>query len=217
MPNDRILTTHAGSLPRSETLRHLVFARAEGAPYDAAELAATLRSEVAGVVRKQLACGIDVVNDGELAKTNFNAYVRERLAGFEVREYREGQDPPPLSISARDAKRFPEYFARTSGGFAWRGFHRPQVFCVEELRYVGQAALQEDLANFAAATSGLALAGAFLNANTPGTIEHWLRNAHYPSQEAFVYAIAECMREEYLAIAASGFTLQVDDPDLPDA
>lgn len=217
MANDRILTTHAGSLPRSEKLRGLVFAKADGNPYDPTELATTLSTEVEAVVRAQMACGVDVVNDGEIAKTNFNAYVRERLSGFEIREFREGIDPAPLSISARDAVRFPEYFAQTKGGFAWRGFHRPQVFCVEELRYIGGDDLRADIANFRKAVDVAKPVGAFLNANTPGTIEHWLRNEHYPSQEAFLYAIAECMREEYLAITKAGFMLQIDDPDLPDA
>jgi 5-methyltetrahydropteroyltriglutamate--homocysteine methyltransferase len=216
MPPDRILTTHAGSLPRPEALRELIFARADGTAYDAARLATSLRDGVAEVVRLQLDAGVDVVNDGELGKTNFNNYVRERLAGFEVHEAKAG-DPPPLSISARDAQTFGEYFANTMGGFQWRGYTRPQVYCVEPLRYVGQAALKEDLENFKAAVAGQPVAGAFLNANTPGTIEHWMRNAYYKTQEEFVYAIAEVMREEYRAIIDAGFILQIDDPDLPDA
>lgn len=179
MGHDRILTTHAGSLPRADDVRRLVFARADGEPYDPAELAQKLRAGVAEVVGQQIECGIDVVNDGELGKTNFNNYVRERVAGFEVRERKPG-DPPPLSISARDAKTFGEYFEKTMGGFQWRGYTRPQVFCVEPLRYVGQDALAEDVANLKAAVAGRNVAGAFMNANTPGTIEHWLRNEHYP-------------------------------------
>lgn len=91
-----------------------------------------------------------------------------------------------------------------------------QVFCVAPLQYVGHAALKEDLENFRAALGGVKVEEAFLPANTPGTIEHWLRNEHYPSDEAFVYAIAEAMREEYKAIVDAGFLLQIDDPDLPD-
>jgi 5-methyltetrahydropteroyltriglutamate--homocysteine methyltransferase len=216
MTTNRILTTHAGSLPRADALRQLVFARAEGKPYDPAALDRELQAGVATVVDQQIACGIDVVNDGEIGKTNFNTYVRERLAGFEVRERRDG-DPPPLSISARDARRFGAYFAKTEGGFAWRGFNRPQVFCVEPLRYIGRAALDVDIANLKAAVAAKPIAGAYLNANTPGTIEHWMRNAHYPSQEALLYAIAEAMREEYVAIVEAGLILQIDDPDLPDA
>jgi len=215
----RILTTHAGSLPRSEELKQAVFARAEGRPYDRDALAKLLKSEVAEVVRKQIACGVDSVNDGEVGKTNFNNYVRERLAGFETRPYVPGKSPKPLSIAGRDLLKFPEYFeagGRGFGAFAGAGPSRPQVFCVAPLKYVGHAALKDDLENFRAALRGAKVPEAFLSANTPGTIEHWLRNEHYADEEAFVYAIAEAMREEYKAIVDAGFLLQIDDPDLPD-
>src|SRR5881296_4585606 len=114
---DRILTTHAGALPRSSELRQLVLARAEGQPHDGAALAVRLKSEVAEVVRKQIACGIDSVNDGELGKTNFTNYVRDRLSGFETRAYEPGKGPKPLSIASRDMKKFPDYFAGGGRGF----------------------------------------------------------------------------------------------------
>jgi len=212
---ERILTTHAGSLPRSPELRELVYARAEGRPHDAAALAARLRSEVAEVVRSQIACGLDGVNDGELGKTNFTNYVRERLSGFEARTPRPG-DPEPLSIAGRERLSFPEYYAGRATGFAARGPSMSQVFCVGPLKYVGQAALRQDLDNFRAARQGVAVAETYVSANTPGTIEHWLRNEHYPSEESFIEAIAEAMREEYRAIVDAGFLLQIDDPDLPD-
>src|SRR5258706_13882915 len=91
----RILTTHAGALPRSDELRRMVLARAEGQPHDAAALAARLKNEAAEVVRRQIACGIDSVNDGELGKTNFTNYVRGRMPGIEMRDYRPGGDPAP--------------------------------------------------------------------------------------------------------------------------
>jgi len=213
---DRILATHAGSLPRADGLRQLVFARAGGEPYDRAALAQGLRRAVAEVVRKQVECGLDSVNDGELGKTSFTNYVRERLTGFETRPYTPGQGPPPLSIASRDMKDFPEYFAAGRGGFAGGGPSKPQVFCVGPLKYIGHEALKEDLDNLKAALPGAAAEEAFLSANTPGTIEHWLRNDYYRSDEEFVYAIAAAMREEYRAIADAGFLLQIDDPDLPD-
>ncbi len=213
----RILTTHAGSLPRSETLRDLVYARADGKPYDKERLAAELKEGVRDVVRRQLACGLDSVNDGELGKTNFTNYVRERLSGFETRP--AGTGPRPLSIAGRDLQKFPEYFAaggRGFGGFAGSGPSRSQVYCVAPLEYIGHAALREELATFKAALAGVSVAEAFLPANTPGTIEHWLRNEHYPSDEAFLHGIADAMHEEYRAIVDAGFLLQIDDPDLPD-
>lgn len=213
----RILTTHAGSLPRSQTLRDLVFARADGKPHDEQHLAAELRAGVRDVVRRQVACGLDSVNDGEIGKTNFTNYVRERISGFESRP--AGTGPKPLSIAGRDLEKFPEYFAaggRGFGAFAGSGPSRAQVYCVAPLKYVGHAVLQNDLATFKAALAGVSVAEAFLPANTPGTIEHWLRNAYYPSDEAFLFAIADAMREEYRAIVDAGFLLQIDDPDLPD-
>ena len=212
----RILTTHAGALPRSDELRDMILARAQGEPHDGKALAARLKGEVAEVVQKQLACGIDSVNDGEIGKTSFTNYVRERLAGFETRDYRPGVDPAPLNVTARDQKDFPRYFAGGQGALVGAAMRRKLAVCIAPLRYVGHTALREDLENFRAALAGTKAAEAFLPANTPGTIEHWLRNEHYKSEEEFVYAIAEAMREEYRAIADAGFLLQIDDPDLPD-
>ena len=216
---NRITTTHAGSLPRDDELKKMVYARAAGEPHDPKTLAARLRAAVTEVVAKQVECGIDSVNDGELGKTNFTNYVRERLSGYEARPYEPGKSPKPLSIASRDLRNFPEYFAaggRGFGAFAGSGPSQSQVYCVAPLKYVGQAALKEELENFKAALQGARIEEAFLPANTPGTIEHWLRNEHYPSEEAFVYAIAEAMREEYKGIVDAGFLLQIDDPDLPD-
>jgi 5-methyltetrahydropteroyltriglutamate--homocysteine methyltransferase len=212
--SDRILTTHAGSLPRAEELRQLIAARAEGKPYDKQALASQLRQGVSEVVRKQIDCGVDSVNDGELSKFNFNVYVRERLSGWEARTFKPGEEPRILSVAARDVVTFPEYFAKGLGGFG--GKPRPPVICTGPLAYVGREALAEEIDNFKAALAGVAPEEAFLPANTPGTIEHWMRNAYYKDDEAFLFAIAEAMREEYKAIVGAGFLLQIDDPDLPD-
>ena len=171
MKRDRILTTHAGSLPRSEELRELVLARAEGRPFDPDALAVRLKGEVAEIVRRQSACGVDSVNDGELGKTNFNNYVRERLAGFESRPYVPGRSPKPLSIAGRELTKFPEYFAaggRGFGAFAGAGPSRPQVFCVAPLKYVGQAALKDDLENFRAYSRAGTLPAASRRGAPPG-------------------------------------------------
>jgi 5-methyltetrahydropteroyltriglutamate--homocysteine methyltransferase len=212
----RILTTHAGALPRSDELKQMVFSKVEGKPYDAGALAAKLEAEVAEVVRRQVACGIDSINDGEIGKTNFTNYVRERLSGYEMRDPRPGVDPAPLDITARDQKDFPRYFASGKGALTGAALRRRAAICVAPLKYAGQEALKEELRDFRAAVQGIKVAEAFLPANTPGTIEHWLRNEHYKTDEEFVYAIAEAMREEYQAIVDAGFLLQIDDPDLAD-
>ena len=105
---DRILTTHAGSLPRPPDLRDLVAAKASGAPYAPLVLDQRLKSAVAEAVRRQAECGIDIVNDGELSKTNFTDYVRWRIAGYDGRPF---TGPRRLSITARDETKFADYFA----------------------------------------------------------------------------------------------------------
>src|SRR5262245_13095325 len=207
---ERSLTTHAGSLARPDDLRALLAAKDAGQPFDEVALAARARSAVVDVVRQQVAAGIDVVNDGEQSKRNFTTYARERLGGIEERRLEPGEGVL-AQIYARDALEFPEYFAGR-GNLAGR-----EAVCSGPLSYVGHAAVQADIANFKAALAGVEPAGAFLPAVAPGTIEHWLRNQHYGSDEAYLAAIAEAMKPEYDAIAGAGFVLQIDDPDLADA
>ncbi len=209
--SERILTTHAGSLPRPSDLRDMVQAKANGAPYETADFEEQLRAGVAEVVRRQVECGIDCVNDGELSKTNFTDYVRWRIAGYATRP---SSGARRLSITARDETKFAGYFEANPR--RWSLGPPTMPVCVEDLRYVGQADLARDLENFKAALAGVSVAAAFLPANTPGTIEHWMLNEHYKSDEAFVFAIADVMHEEYQAIVDAGFLLQIDDPDLPD-
>jgi 5-methyltetrahydropteroyltriglutamate--homocysteine methyltransferase len=211
--SDRILSTHAGSLPRPEDIRQLVAAKARGERYDEAALDARLPAAVAEVVRRQVECGVDSVNDGELGKVNFTDYVRGRIAGFENRPH-SVPGFRRLSITARDETKFAAYFeanprARFPGA-------PTQPVCVDKLRYVGHAAIKKDIDTFKAALRGVKCAEAYLPANTPGTIEHWMANEYYKSDEEFVFAIADAMHEEYKAIADAGLTLQIDDPDLPD-
>jgi 5-methyltetrahydropteroyltriglutamate--homocysteine methyltransferase len=208
---DRILTTHAGSLPRPPELRDMVLAKANGDAVDPAAYDVRLRASVAETVRLQVDAGIDCVNDGELSKTNFTDYVRGRIEGYETRPW---SGPRRLSIIARDETKFADYFEANP---RMRAVGPPSMpVCVAPLRYVGQADLAKDLDNFKAALAGVSVAEGFLPANTPGTIEHWMLNEHYPSDEAFVFAIADAMHEEYQAIVDAGFLLQIDDPDLPD-
>jgi 5-methyltetrahydropteroyltriglutamate--homocysteine methyltransferase len=208
---DRILTTHAGSLPRPADLRAMVVARTSGQAYDAAAYHARLTEAVAEAVQLQVANGVDIVNDGELSKFNFTDYVRERITGYEERA---NSGRRRLAIIARDERKFAGYFAINTRAQALGP--RTMPVCVAPLRYIGQADLQRDLANFRAALNGVQVTGGYLPANTPGTIEHWIANEYYKSDEEFVFAIADAMHEEYQAIVDAGFLLQIDDPDLPD-
>jgi 5-methyltetrahydropteroyltriglutamate--homocysteine methyltransferase len=210
---DRILTTHAGSLPRPEHLRAVLAARNEGRTIDRAALDAALPSAVADIVAKQVASGLDSVNDGEFGKTNFTNYVMDRVSGLEVRPVAEGEQQYLLSMIERDKRKFPEYFALNYRQPAIPG-GRPHV--VGPLKFTGHAQVARDIANLKAAITGKNVAEAFLPANTPGTAEHWMINQHYPNQEALVFAIADCLHEEYKAITDAGLVLQLDDPDLPD-
>ncbi len=226
---DRILTTHAGSLPRPDDLRELVTAKANGERYNQGTFAARVRSAVGEVVQQQVRSGVDVLNDGEFGKSNFSNYARERLAGFEERVVTEGEGHR-IGISGRDVQEFPEYFME-HGGFAGTSVtggainrrligarnERTELVCAGPLAYIGQAEIQRDVENFKAALRGASPADCFLPAVAPGTIEHWLINDYYGSDELYLNAIADAMHEEYKAITDAGFILQIDDPDLPDA
>lgn len=213
---DRIRTMHAGSLPRPADVRELVAAKAAGEPYDEQQLASRLEGAVAGIVRQQIDCGIDSINDGELSKTNFTNYANERLGGVELRTFGPGEGPEPQQISARDRLVFSEYFENPKG-FAVGRPRDKQLFCVGPLTYAGGDQLKADLQRFKAACADIGDREPFLPSVAPGSIEHWLWNEHYPTQEEFVYAIADAMHEEYKAITDAGLVLQIDDPDLFDA
>jgi 5-methyltetrahydropteroyltriglutamate--homocysteine methyltransferase len=213
---DRIFTTHAGSLPRPDDVREMVTAKAGGQPYDEKALAERLQSTVKEVVRRQIESGIDTINDGELSKTNFTNYARERLSGWEERVFKPGEGPEPQQISARDRQAFPEYFKLGLPQTVGRSREK-QLFCTGPLVYVGHASLQADIQRFKAALQGVEPQEAFLPAVAPGSIEHWLWNENYPTSEAYIYAIADAMHQEYKAITDAGFLLQIDDPDLADA
>jgi 5-methyltetrahydropteroyltriglutamate--homocysteine methyltransferase len=209
---DRILTTHAGALPQPEDLRQMHAAQVAGQPYDKNAFKKRVRGVVAEIVRKQLDCGLDVINDGEVGKSNFSRYARERLSGFIERDAKPGDQVS--SIFARDMVEFGDYFRKRIGTV--RGENIKRVFCDGPLKYVGHASLQTELEDFKAALAGQRYEEAFLPAVAPGTIEHWMKNDYYPNDESYLVAIADAMHEEYQAIVDAGFLLQIDDPDLPD-
>jgi 5-methyltetrahydropteroyltriglutamate--homocysteine methyltransferase len=186
----------------------LLAAKHAGERYDAKAFEPRVRAAVAEVVRKQVECGMDVINDGELSKINFTSYARERLGGVTRRKPEPGQ--PSFKIWSRDEAEFPEYFAAINLGVEY-------AVCSGPLKYVGYDAVQTDIRNLSAALERVTVHEAFITAVAPGTIEHWLKNEYYTDEESYLAAIAEAMREEYKAIADAGFILQIDDPDLGDA
>jgi 5-methyltetrahydropteroyltriglutamate--homocysteine methyltransferase len=210
---ERILVTHVGSLARPKDLMEMLVARNENKPYDGAALAKRTTEAVAEVVQKQVESGVDIVNDGELGKSNFSRYTKERLGGFIERP--ATPDFKPTSIFGRDQLEFTEYFNR--GGRTSIGHHARVFYCVEPLTYAGHDEIKSDTANLTAALQGKRYEEAFLPAIAPGTMEHWMKNEYYPTDEAYLFAIADAMREEYKAIVDAGFVLQIDDPDLADA
>ncbi len=218
----RILTTHAGALPKPDDVRQMITARTTNQPYDAQAFASLVRAGVSDVVQQQRASGMDIINDGELAKSSFSNYARERLSGVEDREDAEAA-ARFVGISGRDMQEFPGYFSDTSahsGAALYRrqiGASQRHVFCSGPLKYVGHDALRTDVENFRAALQGASAEETFLPAVAPGTIEHWLRNEYYSSDEDYLNAIADAMHEEYKGIVDAGFLLQIDDPDLADA
>ena len=208
---DRILTTHAGALPQPPDLKEMHNAQIAGKPVDKDAFAKRVRGAVADIVKKQIACGLDVINDGEVGKSNFSRYARERLSGFSEREVKP--EDLPSTIYARDLTEFSDYFhSRTYH----RGDNLRRVFCNAPLKYVGHESLKAEIEDFKASLQGQTYEEAFLPAIAPGTIEHWMKNDYYPNDEAYLVAIADAMHEEYKAIVDAGFLLQIDDPDLPD-
>jgi 5-methyltetrahydropteroyltriglutamate--homocysteine methyltransferase len=194
----------------------MLTAKQSGQRYDRDGFARRVHDAVGEVVQLQRRAGIDVVNDGELSKFNFLLYARERLDGVEERPVASGS-PQRGGISGRDAREFPEYFAENVGRRQIGADFAPmRAYCVAPLSYVGQDAVQADIANFRAALQGTPVEEAFLPAIAPGTIEHWLGNAYYPNAEAYLFGIADALHEEYQAIVNAGFILQIDDPGMAD-
>jgi 5-methyltetrahydropteroyltriglutamate--homocysteine methyltransferase len=203
--SERILTTHAGSLPRPANL--LALAERDGPKaFDTAPAAAQLTAAVADIVRKQAEIGIDVVDDGEYGKPSFVSYINERLGGYELDT---AAGPRNQWATSREGQSFPEFYAQTHA--ASRHAH---MVCTGPITYKGQAQLKRDIDNFKAALKGVNVEEAFMPAISPSNIEDWQRNAYYKTQEEYVFAIAEAMSVEYKAIVDAGLLLQIDDPRL---
>jgi 5-methyltetrahydropteroyltriglutamate--homocysteine methyltransferase len=234
---DRILTTHTGSLPRPSDLIEMNRQRAAGEAVEEAAYAGRLAAAVAEVVRRQWATGLDVPDDGEFGKPTAAAYdygawwsyAFARMEGFVPAESVPESAPRRSSVAdvarsamsnRRDWRQFAAYYQdpESSGVLAGSAARRPtrRPVCTGPIRYVGQAALAADVANLAQAMEAVGIDEAFMCSVAPGSFAQG-EDRHYRSDEEFVFAAAEALREEYKAIVEAGILLQVDDPSLPAA
>jgi len=220
---DRILTTHVGSLVRPDDLVAAMKARRAGEA-DAVsddEFETLLARSVGDVVRQQAEVGIDLVSDGEFGKTiSWSRYILERLNGFEDRsDPNSAATDPKRPLGPRtDVERFPEFYAEYNETQAFEDVMRNPV-CVGPISYAGHDALQRDIANVKAAVDAARSAGyevaAFLPVVAPARMNYKRQDVDYASEEEYVYAVAEALREEYRAIIDAGLIVQVDDAHLP--
>jgi 5-methyltetrahydropteroyltriglutamate--homocysteine methyltransferase len=203
---NRILTTHVGSLPRSETLSELLILREEGAAIDARQLAAEMDFAVRHVMGKQADAGIDIGNDGEQQRVGFQTYVPQRMSGFAGQSKRR---------RGRDYETFPELVETLKQRFPKRSRMQNAPEAQGEVRYLDTAPLEREIARLKdAAQSAGAFVECFVTAPSPGIISTTMLNAWYDSHEAYMTALAREMRHEYETIYRSGLLLQIDAPDL---
>ncbi len=204
---DRILTTHCGSLARPKDLLDLMKAKLSGDAYDQAAYAKRISSAVNEIVREQAENGIDVVTDGEQGKPGFFTYVRERLTGFEAKTAPSGGWQQWASEVAEFPEYYEQYFSRRMMGGSIAP--RTPMVCTGPVSYRGQDAIRKDIDNLKAALGGLKVEDAFMPAVAPSGVG---RNEYYRSDEEYLAAVGDALREEYLAIVDAGFILQIDDP-----
>jgi 5-methyltetrahydropteroyltriglutamate--homocysteine methyltransferase len=200
---DRFLTTHTGSLPRPDDLIQMMYAKESGVPVEPAALGRRVRSAVAEIVRKQADAGVDVINDGELSKPSYATYVKDRLEGF---------GGTGNTFVYKDLADFPKLQQRVFGDPGRS--RRKTPACNAPISVRDPNAAEADVDNLKAALGSVKASGGFMSAASPGVVAVFFRNDHYPSQEAYLYAIADAMRAEYEAVARAGFVLQLDCPDL---
>ena len=200
---DRILTTHVGSLPRPSELKELLVRKDQSQPYDKEALDRLTRQAVFDIVRRQAETGVDIVNDGEMSKPGYSTYVADRLSGF------AGHEPAKPRLDTRDHPNFLAAYERMTGANVAR-----RAVCVGPVAVRDRTPLEHDLANLRDALAQVQVAEGFMTAASPGLVPVFQTNRHYPSHEAYVEAIAAAMQDEYEAIVKAGFVLQLDCPDL---
>jgi 5-methyltetrahydropteroyltriglutamate--homocysteine methyltransferase len=228
---DHILTSHVGSLPRPEELIELNRAREAGEPVDEDQFQEKLRAAVAKVVRHQKELGIDVPGDGEYGKSmgqrvNYGAwmsYCYYRLGGLDLtgpdmhalppRGSRPGEILLTSFAHRRDRVRFAAAYADPDSGITTGPRPSTGPVCVAPLTYIGHAAIRADIANFTAALTAASVDEGFMTSIAPGATTR-MGNTFYKTQEEFLFASAEAMREEYKAVLDAGLILQLDDPAL---
>jgi 5-methyltetrahydropteroyltriglutamate--homocysteine methyltransferase len=203
--SERILTTHVGSLARPEALLDTMREKEHGRPYDVAGFAKQVTEAVRDVVARQAEVGLDVVTDGEMGKVSFATYVQDRLDGFSPSSG-EKLLPPSWKLEI-DA--FPEYYEQYLGKYSKTVAPMVTVACVGPVSYTGQDQVRTDIENLRAALVGVDHTEAFLPSTSP---RGFGRNEYYATDTEYYTAVAEALREEYLAIVDAGFLLQIDDP-----
>ena len=199
----KILTSHVGSLPRTQDVVDFIFARENEQPFDQAAFDAAMTSAVDETVAKQVKAGINIVSDGETSKISYATYVKDRYTGF------SGDSP---RNAPADLKMFPGFLKRLANDGGTPQYARPM--CTSDVTSKGQGELQKDIDNLKGAMANHGAKRGFMNAASPGVISLFLQNDHYKTREAYLAALADAMREEYETIVASGLDLQLDCPDL---
>jgi 5-methyltetrahydropteroyltriglutamate--homocysteine methyltransferase len=203
LPMTQILTTHVGSLPRSQEVVDFIFARERNTPFVQTDFDAAMTRAVSETVKKQVDAGVDIVSDGETSKISYATYVKDRYTGF-------GGDSPRNAPA--DLKLFPKFLERLANDGGTPQYARPM--CVDEVRSKRQGELEKDIANLQAAMAQHGANRGFMNAASPGVISLFLQNSFYKTREAYLAALADAMKAEYETIVASGLDLQLDCPDL---
>ncbi len=198
-----ILTTHVGSLPRSQEVVDQIFAREHDKPYQQDEFDQVMTAAVDKTVERQKMAGIDVVSDGETSKISYSTYVKDRYEGF------SGDSP---RNAPADLKAYPSFLQRIADSGGTPQYARPQ--CTSEVKSKGQDELQKDIANLKSAMTKHGIEHGFMNAASPGVISLFLNNVYYPTREKYLEALAEVMKQEYETIVAAGLNVQLDCPDL---
>ena len=199
----KILTSHVGSLPRTQDVVDFIFARENGESYDQAAFDNCMSSACNETVRRQVEAGIDIVSDGETSKISYATYVKDRYSGF------SGDSP---RNAPADLKQFPSFLERLANSGGTPQYARPM--CTGEVTSKGQGELQADIDNLKAGMAAHGATRGFMNAASPGVISLFLQNQHYATREAYLAALADAMKEEYETIVGAGLDLQLDCPDL---